>query len=220
MSSKILSALCCASVMAFASTALADGVLQKSRPVHWTGKVVPNALQNSPDAPVTIFTNLGSDPANLYDALSGGWYVAGPTNTILGQSQWIALPFSTRNAAVHARSLRAAIGWIQGVKQVRLSIYTDSAGVPGTRLGGGATPNIPDLGVCCNLATVNVAAPGIALAANTKYWLVADTTPGAQDFVGAWQFSPNFLFGGNVANGGWFTQTNQVPAAQITGTQP
>jgi hypothetical protein len=222
MSPKILSALCCVSVVAFASTAMSDNVLKVAPAVHWTGKNVANEATNSPDAPVTIFTNLGTDPLNLYNALEGGYYVAGPTNTVpnLGVSQWMALPFKTRAAAVHATRLQAAIGWIQGVKQVRLSIYTDAGGVVGTSLGGAQTANIPDLGVCCALATVNIAAPGIALAANTSYWLVATSTNGAPDFAGAWQSSVNTNIGGNVDNTGWFTFSSLWPAGKITGTQP
>ena len=220
MSPKILSALCCVSVAAFASAAMSDNVLKVAPAVHWTGKVTANEAKNSPDAPVVIFTNLGTDPLNLYNALEGGYYVAGPTNGTIADSQWMAVPFKTKAAAVHATRLQAAIGWISGTKQVRLNIYTDAGGVVGTLVGGGQTANIPDLGVCCALATVNIPAPGIALLANTNYWLVAQSTNGAQDLLSAWQSSVNTNIGGNVGNAGWFTFSSLWPAAKISGTQP
>lgn len=220
MSSKILSALCCVSVAAFASAAMADNVLKVGPAAHYTGKVVPNANQNSPDAPVVIFNNLGTDPLNLYNALEGGYYVAGPTNGTIADSQWIAIPFSTKAAAVHAKNLQAAIGWVSGVKQVRLAIYTDAGGLVGTQVGGGVTATIPDLGVCCAMTTVVVPGAGVALLANTKYWLVAVSTAGAPDLLSAWQSSVLYNTGGNVGNAGWFTFSNLVPAAKITGTNP
>src|SRR5262249_38304724 len=146
-----------------------------------------NSAINSPEAPATIFNNLTTDPLALYDIVSGGYYVAGPTAIDTGQSQWIAVPFKTKAAAVHAKSLNAALGYISGTAQVRLSVFTDAGGVPGTRLGGGTTTTIPALGVCCALATANVAGAGIALLANTNYWFVADSTSGAPDFESAWQ---------------------------------
>jgi len=198
---------------------MSDSALRVAPAVHYTGKVVPNSAENSPNAPTTIFTNLTTDPLNLYNALEGGYYVAGPTNGVISGSQWIGLPFKTKTAAVTAKSLQAAIGWISGTKQVKLSIYTDAGGVVGTRLGGGATTTIPDLGVCCALTVVNVPA-GIALAASTNYWLVAESSAGGPDLLGAWQYTNFYNPGGNVSAGGWFTFSNLVPAAKITGTVP
>jgi len=201
---------------------MADNVLKVAPAVHYTGKVVANQNVNSPDAPVVIFNNLGTDPLNLYNALEGGYYVSGPNSLTVGTSQWIAVPFATKAAAVHAKKLQAAIGWIEGTKQVRLAIYTDAGGIVGTPVtgGGGVASTIPDLGVCCDLVTVNLPGAGAALTANTKYWLVALSTNGAQDLTSAWQSSVLYNIGGDVTNGGWFTFSALVPAGKISGTNP
>ena len=222
MSSKILSALCCVSVAVFASAAMAGG-LKVAPPVVHPNYIVSNDAKNSPDAPVTIFNNLTTDPLALYDAINGGYYVAGPTNGVIATSQWIAVPFSTKAAAVHAKKLNAALGYISGTSQVRLAIYTDAGGVVGTAVagGGGVTATIPALGVCCALATVTLPGAGAALSANTKYWLVAIHTSGAQDLLSAWQATLlNDTIGGNVDNTGWFSFSGLIPAAKITGTNP
>jgi hypothetical protein len=197
------------------------GGLKASGPAHTSDRVVPNSAINSPDAPTTIFNNFTTDPAALYDAINGGYYVGGPTNPVLGASPWVALPFATKAQAVHAKTLSTAIGYDSGGMQVRLRIFTDAGGVPGTAVGGGTTTTIPPWGVCCATTTVNVAGAGVALLANTKYWLVADNTSGAQDFLGVWQASlVNDTIGGNVANGGWFSFSGLIPAAKISGTVP
>ena len=224
MSPKILSVLCCVSVAALASVATADTALKVAPGVVHAGKVVPNDARNSPDAPYTVYNNFSTDPLNLYNWLEGGYYVAGPTNPVLLQSQWMALPFTTKAApGQRARRADTAIGWISGVKSVRVRIYTDAGGVVGTPLAGqgAATATaIPDLGVCCGVTTVNYPAPGPALAPNTAYWLVADSTAAGSDTLCAWQSTYFYNIGGNVANGGWFTFSALVPAAKITGTVP
>jgi hypothetical protein len=207
--------------VAFASVAMAGNGLKSAPPVVHPNYIVANGAKNSPDAPTTIFNNLTTDPLALYDAISGGYYVAGPNNGVIATEQWIALPFKTKAAAVHAKSLQTAIGYISGTKQVRIRIFTDAGGVPGAALGGGSTTTVPDLGVCCGLAVVNIAGAGVALAANTQFWLVADHTAGALDFLGAWQATlVNDTIGGNVDSAGWFAFSGLIPAAKITGTNP
>jgi len=222
MTSKILSALCCVSISAFGSAAMAGG-LKVAPPVAHPNYIVANDARNSVEAPVVIFNNLTTDPLNLYDAINGGYYVAGPTNGVIATEQWIAVPFSTKAAAVHAKKLQAALGYISGTMQVRLAIYTDAGGVVGTPVtgGGGVTSTIPALGVCCALATVNLPGAGAALTANTAYWLVALHTNGAQDLLSAWQATLlNDTIGGNVDNTGWFSFSGLIPAAKINGTNP
>jgi hypothetical protein len=200
---------------------MAGTALKAAPPVVHPNYIIANGAKNSPDAPTVIFNNLTTDPLNLYDIINGGYYVAGPTNGVISDSQWMALPFATKAAAVHAKSLQTAIGYISGTKQVRIRIFTDAGGVPGTAVGGGSTTTVADLGICCALTTVNIAGAGAALTANTAYWLVADNTAGAPDFLSAWQATlVNDTIGGNVANGGWFAFSGLIPAAKISGTKP
>src|SRR5262249_11915879 len=140
----------------------------------------------------------------------------------VGADQWIAIPF-TNKVADHATTIQAAIGYFSGTKRVLLGIYTDNPGIgPGTLLGQGAATNIPDAGTCCTLAQVKVGGTtGIALTANTKYWIVAtsDDTR-APDFDSVWQPTYQSDIGANVANGAWFTFSGLVPAAAVKGTNP
>jgi hypothetical protein len=179
------------------------------------------AMDRVPPANVTIFTNLSTDPTNLYNVAAGGYYVCGVTCGVLLEDQWIGIPF-TNKVADHATMLQAAIGYDSGTKRVVLAVYSDSPGVgPGTLLAMGSATMVPNTGTCCQLVTVHLAGTGLALAANTKYWLVAQSDDThAPDFEGVWQASYSSDIGGNVANGGWFTFSGLVPAGAVKGTQP
>jgi hypothetical protein len=186
-----------------------------------TSAVVPYRDTNSADANITIFTNLGPTPTNLYN-INGGYYVLGPTNSVGASEQWIAVPF-TPKVNSHATQLEAAIQWISGVKKVNLGVYSDNAGVVGTLLPGGqgSSAIIPLYPSCCQLVKVNLIAPGVALTAATPYWLVATTDDiAAPDFTGVWQPSNTATTGADVAQGGWFTFSNLWPAGLVKGTAP
>jgi len=223
--------LCLVAGTLVSGTAL-GGELRKSPPGQQKNYVVKYVEPNGIDAAATIYTNLG--PAtNAYDVTVGAFYVAGPTNTLAVPpdppiaEQWLAIPFTPKQNS-HATTLQAAIGYISGTKRVRLGIYTDNAGVVGTRLAQGVVTTFPDAGVCCALATAHIAAPGVALTANTPYWLVAysDDVNGP-DLGAVWQ-PVNSLMGANVGQTGWqsfpYNGINGfgagVPAGAVKGTVP
>jgi hypothetical protein len=168
-----------------------------------------------------IFTNLGPNPSKLY-INGGGFYVAGNKAADVSEL-WEALPFNV-TAAVHAKTLAAAIGYISGTKKVNLGIYSDDAGSVGTLLPGGqgSTTDIPDWDVCCGLAQVTLPGAGVSLGPG-RYWLVAspdDVT--APDFEGLWQMSSLAFdavrYPENLGN--WYTLSSLWLAAEITGTNP
>jgi hypothetical protein len=116
-------------------------------------------------------------------------------------------------------ALQVAVGWISGTKLVDVGLYSDNAGVVGTALATGHSTHLPTFGSCCQLVTVNIAST--AVTAGTQYWIVAnsDDTNGP-DLAAVWQSSNDANTGGDVALGGWFTFSNNLPAAAAKGTVP
>lgn len=218
---RLTQILICLFVLAFAcGTLMAQSGGLKAAPGVRSNIVVPFVERNSSKAAATIFTNLGPTTSNLYNAAAGGYYEAGPANSVGISEQWIALPFTPRQNS-HAKQLMAAVGWISGTKKVFLGVYTDAGGVVGTLLGQASTAAIPTSGVCCLLTQVALPGAGVALTANTPYWLVATTDDtAAPDFTGVWQSSNNANTGGNVGLTGWFTFSNLWPAGAVKGTVP
>jgi hypothetical protein len=208
--------LCFLFVLTIACTSLlAQNLKVAPRPTH-ASRVVPY-VENNGKANITIFTNLGPSPTNLYNALAGGYYVSGSSAADTTE-QWISIPF-TNKVADHATQIQAAIGYISGTKKVNLGLYTDNAGVVGTMLAQVSTTRIPVFGVCCQVVQVNI--PATALTANTQYWVVASVDDvAAPDFEGAWQPSNTANFGADEAQGGWFAASNLWPGVAVKGTNP
>ena len=194
-------------------------------PAKPSSVVVPYRDTSSPDANVTIFSNLGPTSTNLYDIASGGYFVTGPTNTDpnMPPEQWIALPF-TPKVASHAKTLQAAVGYLSGTKKMRLGLYNDSLGTVGTLLADKVTTVIPDFGVCCAVVQVSLGTPGVALTAGTQYWLVASPDATAPDFAGAWQFSNTAKTAFQQPTAPvpipWTTFSDGWPAGAVKGTAP
>ena len=212
-------ALCCLFVLKLACGTL----LAQSRPhtihVSPSGRVVPGAL---PPANITIFSNLGPTPTDLYYS-ANGWVVTGPADVTFGE-QWVAVPFIAKQNS-HAFRLQVAVGYLSGTNKFTLGLYSDSGGTVGTALINTTVTNAPPFGVCCATVTKNLPPPGIALTAGTQYWVVARSTPtGADDFEGAWAFS-NLGVAFNDAEAGWTTFSvgdfgAGQPAAAVLGTTP
>ena len=180
------------------------------------------------DAPtVTIFSNLGPSSTDLY--FTGTSITAFNGDCIIGASKpqehfcgrhtgetWLAMPFTPQKNS-HATTLQAAVGVFDGTNQFELALFNDDHGTPGTALATVTVTDAPPApakgGTCCDLATAVLGSPGIALTANTQYWVVAKTDDvNAPDFEGIWAFT-NFAFvgahdlqpDGQVA---WFTFQN------------
>lgn len=196
---------------------------------HRTGLMIAHTSEKSDirvpsqePATTKIYTNLGTATDAYNDG--NGFDVAGPAST-LGESQFIALPF-TPKADSHVTEIQAAVQYDNaGANQVRLSLYTDAAGVPGTIIAGPQTiKNLAIFGTCCTLTSWKLKA-AVAVTAATQYWVVADTpaTGTGDDFFGVWDFVPAApLQAYNVAGGGW-TDLNgfeELPAGQVLGTVP
>jgi hypothetical protein len=177
----------------------------------------------SAQAPDIVFSNLAAGSGDLYNS---NQYEAVPVagkNAANGQTEtWEAVRFVPKND-VQVKLLRAAVQWISGTRLVRLGIYdTDpTSGKVGDPIPGGEalTTDIPDLGQCCQLATVKLKGSGVALTKGVSYWLVAhaDKSSGS-DFSGAWCLS----FLSDSAQMGppdpWNPHTGLWPAAEIRGT--
>lgn len=170
----------------------------------------------------TIFNNLDSIFGDLYTAGVGG-PIAGKDAAFVPEI-WLALPF-TPKADVHAKMLAAAIAYVSGTKKVKLGVYTDNGGLPGTPLPGGqgSTTDFPDSGECCGLATVRLPGAGVALQAGVQFWLVASPdNVNASDFHGIWQITTLALGAYKEPEQfiGWTNFTGSWLAAEIRGTSP
>jgi len=215
ISLAILATLVCGTLMAQPSRMLSDYGWKPKSSVD-----IPYRVENpdSPDANIVVAQYLGSTPTALFDP-TNGYVVTGPLDVTFGGPFSLAVKFT---AAVnsHAKTLSAAIGYIEGTKKVRLGIYTDNAGLVGTLIQDAVTTAIPNFGACCQLTKVNLSGLGAALTAGTSYWLVASYDTTAQDFGGAWAWVPGDV-GANDGTG-WVNQGGYtlLPAFQIKGTNP
>ena len=195
-----------------------DGVAQTTN-----GEVAAEQGKAPDSTDVVIFSNLGPTPNKLYNSFAGGIYVAG--NSAFDTSEvWRGISFTAKRD-FHAITLSAAVGYVVGTKMMNLGIYSDNGGTVGTLLPGGqgSTSEIPAFGQCCGLAQVTLPGTGVALAAGTRYWLVASPDDvNAPDFEGLWQGS-NFAANAytepeNFTN--WTSVTGAWLAAEVSGTSP
>jgi len=151
-----------------------------------------------------IFSNVGPE-ANEYQA--NGYFVAGPTNPVLGVSQFMSVPFSSSVARM-LTLVEVPMQWYgQGHNVAQLCLYSDNSGVPGTQIGNCVTHrNLVAFGTTDTLTTYNFTSQALALGAGTPYWIVGQTpSTGAEaDATMVW-CSESSIEAGNVANGGWFT---------------
>jgi hypothetical protein len=77
---------------------------------------------------------------------------------------------------------------------------------------------MPELGQCCDFATVRLPGSGVGLSAGVQYWLVASPALDAEDFMGIWRISTETIFAkNNPEQTGWTGENGGWAAAQITG---
>jgi hypothetical protein len=189
---------------------------------HFPSVQIPLREDNSdsPDVNITIAKNLGPT-GNLY-VIDNGWLVTGSADPTFGGPFSVGIQFRP-SVTCHAKTLQAAITYFEGTKNLRLGIYTSSAGAVGTLIQDGATTAIPNFGTCCTLAKVTLSGLGAALTAGTDYFLVA--TAGSTDEALVWDFLPPVNGG---ANGQSFSsdgvtydaEWTYYGAYQIKGTNP
>ncbi len=202
--------------------------LKKAPSRPWNGPVVPYTAPHDSKANFVFFSNLSSNPAHLYDYNSGGYYVLGLNNAIFpGLEQHVTIRF-TALVDGFVTTLQAALYQDRvspGTPQCTLGIFdtgptgTFGSDGPGTSLGGGIV-TVP-MGAPNTLVTVNLDGAGVAVTANTDYWLVATTTDGASDFAGVWGAAyPRFASEHPSLGAPWLAQSGQVPAGAVKGTAP
>jgi hypothetical protein len=142
---------------------------------------------DSDAALTTIAGNLSKYPFGVYFCCYGNT-IAGP-NAGFGHTYWAAMGFTpTANATV--TKLKASVGFVVGVNQVVLGLYSDSNGVPGSPLLNKRTKlnSLGNFGSCCLLGVVNDAA-GIPVTAGTPYWVVVSTDAKSATTFAAWAFN-------------------------------
>jgi hypothetical protein len=177
----------------------------------------------TPDAPDIIFSNLDPSPNDRYNSDAFAPFPVAGKNASNQTETGVAILFVPK-VDVQAKVLLAAIGYISGTKLVDLGLYTndDVTGSVGTLLPGGqgSTSQMPDVGVCCQLAKVTLAGDGVSLTAGTKYWLVAsaDNVNGST-FGGAWHVSNRAKYAYLNPPFPRTTPSAQWAAAQIRGTK-
>jgi len=209
-------------VMYIFAIALAGASARAQKPgtIEWNGPAPFVGVQAPlPDGLTKIFSNLGPATAPY---VGSAWLVQGPNNSAAAAEQFVALPFSSKNAA-HVEQVQAAVQWVSGTNQLNISIYSNVGNKPGKLLRGPVTvTNLPTYFTCCQLAVANFS-PSLAIAAKAKYWIVANTpaSGAGSDFSGTWSFNPSKLLVGFDEGNGWFTtQGNEDPAAAVYGTIP
>ena len=161
-----------------------------------------------------IYSNLGPTKTNLYSS-TNSWAVAGPGT---GFSTFLGLAF-TPKANSHVTQVRVALWYFGGANQINLNIYADAGGLPGTLLAGPVTvTNLPTFGTCCSLVVADF--PSLAVAAGTKYWVVANTplSGTGSDFDGSWPMVNTPEMAWDNSDFGWFP-SNPVAGA-VLGTIP
>ncbi len=180
---------------------------------HGSQKFAPY-IARKPKA-ATIYSNLATAyPDGLYFSGEGAT-LCGPTCAI-GESISVGGGF-TPTANATATSVDAAVGYIEGTDSITLAIYSDDNGVPGTVLWSGVASTLPTFGDCCGLATANIKG-GLALTANTPYWLVATTDKKESTTFAAWNLATTNQVTGapeafNDNDTGWESYSSTLPPA-------
>jgi len=209
-------------VLSFACATLVAQNFASHQPigVHVNPSPMRTPAQHNPAGVKTLYSNLGPSTDAYYDA--DGWLVTGPLS-ILGESQWIGLPFTVSvNATVDA--LEAAVGYDgSGANGFLLGLYSDNGGTVGTLLSSGGVKNAPSFGSCCALSVAKLNPP-VSITAGTQYWIVAYTpsSGGGDDFYGAWAFANADHFDYSIDNDGWTDSLSftGIPAGAVLGTVP
>lgn len=150
----------------FRRTLLAAGALA----VAGTAALAATDRNDSADAKgrVTIFSNLGSDD-DVYNCCSG-YSVVGP-QTGPGEL-WVASAFTPDADRVVTEIDVGASYNGAGKNRVVLTLYSDNAGVPGSKLGSWQVHDLPAWQTCCELTKKRGRVRlNVSVKAGTQYWL-------------------------------------------------
>ena len=193
---------------------LAQNVVQMESPNFAPASVDVNEASNNQ----IIFSNLGPTAQDKFNSVDLPFPVAGKSAGGGVTEAADAIAFTPKVNA-QAKVLLVALGYISGTKKANIGLYNDSLGTVGAPISGGqgSTTQMPDVGVCCQLAKITLPGSGITLSAGTQYWLVI--SPGDPTFSGGWQLSHSGAYAFLVPPSGWAYLPGQWPAAQIRGTR-
>jgi hypothetical protein len=153
-----------------------------------------------------IYSNLGSDPTRLFnDAFLDYASDARPANEKLAMS-FVAAGNQDWMVTQIDLALREDLG---GSFAARLSIYTDSAGLPGVPLGTWTLSNLAVnshlVGVnCCAMTSLSLASSSVILTGGSSYFLVAQ--PIGVTVTDVWYWNTTGATGANLkadATGRW-----------------
>lgn len=192
MKRTLLGLLLCLTVLSlFTVSALAAG----PRPAGAKSARVASHPVN-PDADTAlkkIFSNLGTDPTDLYDS-TNGWLVMGDTNPGFGYYQHIAIPFVPKNDSTITKVKVALQYYNIGAGQsnaATVAIYNTLGGLPNKAIAKKTVTNMEDFGTgCCNLKVATLATP-LHVKGGKKYWVVGTTNAQQQDVLNVWDWTFN-----------------------------
>jgi hypothetical protein len=159
-----------------------------------------------------IYSNFSSDPNNLYDANTGWTLVS--LDAGLGFEQAVAVSF-TPATTTHLKSVRLAIGLVNGTTPVQAELHADEGGLPGRLLASVAIENPYNFGACCAVDSL----PGqkYKVVAGRTYWIAVRASG---DTYAAWNYN-NVGATGNVAfdsgTGWWLSPDNMQGAFAVIG---
>lgn len=156
----------------------------------------------------TIYSNLGSKTDAFDD--TQGYFVMGPTNSLYGYSQDIALPFTPKKAATLTKVSAALQYYGYGANAAVLGLYSDASGLPGKKIFQTDVKNLPTFGTCCTLVSAT-SKKGVKVKKGTQYWIVGTTDTKSTDSVNTWDFVYNDAVGPiafQQSGGGWISYTS------------
>jgi len=165
-----------------------------------------------------LCSNVG--PANNQFGSSGN-FVAGPNNTVLGISQFMAVPCTPQTNRT-LTTVKGAWQWYgYGANKIQICLYADSgSNSPGTQIGNCVTlTNLPTFLTSNTLVTANFTSQKLALTAGTQYWIIAQTPSRGtgSDSVDVWVGESGWM-ASDVAGEGWSSsQPNLQGVMSVSG---
>ena len=116
---------------------------------------------------ITVYSNFG--PGNAYDCCNA--YTESGAGSFTGFNALQAMAFTNATGQdIALTQIDIADSFVAGNNTMTLNLYADNGGAPGAVLESWTVNNLPDLGTCCTVETVNDVA-GVVLQNGGTYWL-------------------------------------------------
>jgi len=135
---------------------------------------------------VVIFSNIGKKYDNGRYWCCTGATITGPTALSGFPEFWQAAAFTPADDATISR-IAVAVGFVQGVNGLVLSINADSSGAPGAAIQSWDLSNLPTFGDCCVVDLQKNA--GVPVTGGTQYWIVVSTNDSEKRTWAAWNLN-------------------------------